>query len=76
MTRQYCLNKYRLLEHHESAQSERVLTNQYMGKLNNAKDIKHSKAIKLESGDVRLQNVKIWVHDGIPFFTLIYYCLT
>ena len=55
MTRQYCLNRYRLLEHHESAQSERVLTNQYMGKLNNAKDIKHSKAIKLESGDVRLQ---------------------
>ena len=22
------------------------------------------------------KNVKIWVHDGIPFFTLIYYCLT
>ena len=21
-------------------------------------------------------NVKIWVHDGIPFFTLIYYYLT
>ena len=22
------------------------------------------------------KNVKIWVHDGIPFFTLIYYYLT
>ena len=27
--------------------------------------------IKLISKDV-----KIWVHDGIPLFTLIYYCLT
>ena len=24
----------------------------------------------------RGENVKIWVHDGIPFFTLIYYYLT
>ena len=24
----------------------------------------------------RGKNVKIWVHDGIPFFTLIYYYLT
>ena len=24
----------------------------------------------------QMENVKIWVHDGIPFFTLIYYCLT